>query len=740
MNDIILNLLIEDNPEAGSSKDEQEEESLIPKYFSQLELSDEQKDDITREILDELEAIESERRDENFENMCDAMDAQYYGKLETTDLQFDVHTGLTADVVDTIVNRICKAIFDNDPKFSVSPRPEFAVQGMYDSQDVCQMQEDYLDYMCDDVLPLRREVKKAVRNAVLKRIGWLKFEHLVDTQKVKREEVYQGDPHYFLVTQQGKAEISEKDALAAMKQGVRNIEYVNQGLQDFVSSYLPASAKDAAKKATAMKYARRLKEGKKINILVEYDEPIYNDVFPTSINPKNLFCRMSCETYEDLAKTQLVAELKEYTWWELQQLKKKPYIYADAIDSLIYENEEAEKQAKPRTKYRNEKYEIYHCVFFATLEDGEEPVKCEIDISKDRRKMIGAKYYPYYAVSSKYLPMRVVDDEGLAPQAVGERLTGPDITIDVIVNYILEAWYQANTITPITEPGSEIDQQFLERRWVHGMPLVKGKSEKLDFLNKYIQPPDINGGLALMQFIKGKAEDRVGVNSGISGKADPLDPSAPASKTIALISESKPDLAEYINALGPSINQIAYIILAMSYQIHEEGRAYRTHPQRVVQGNPFQMINRAQLKAKTNVQTQAYLFAFDELNAKRELIAFYQIIRQEPLFAQNPESVNKLLRTIAKAWHPQIRNQIDSILPTNDQVKQVTLQTALQATAGYVEAKIKTAKMLGQPLDFNPEELINTMMKYVKRVATPPTEEEIKNEQNSAAQPISQAS
>jgi len=169
----------------------------------------------------------------------------------------------------------------------------------------------------------------------------------------------------------------------------------------------------------------------------------------------------------------------------------------------------------------------------------------------------------------------------------------------------------------------------------------------------------------------------------------------------------------------------------MYAQLADEDIPFRIRASRVTKGDkPFSNISRADLKAKTNIQTRAAAYAVDELQMQKALMSFYQMIRQEPMFASNPEAVNSLLRSIGKAWSPQIKNKIDQILPTNQELQQKVLEASIQAVKQYVEVEVLKSESTGQEVTFNPKLLIETVQQYIKEVATPPSKEEVEAKEN----------
>ena len=99
--------------------------------------------------------------------------------------------------------------------------------------------------------------------------------------------------------------------------------------------------------------------------------------------------------------------------------------------------------------------------------------------------------------------------------------------------------------------------------------------------------------------------------------------------------------------------------------------------------------------AKTSIQSLAHTFDFDKLNSKRSEIAYYQLMRKEPLFARDPEQVLFYLRMITKDWDQKHKNAVDQLLPTVESLKKKLIATAIKAVSLYAQQKAQE-KALGK--------------------------------------------
>jgi hypothetical protein len=426
--------------------------------------------------------------------------------------------------------------------------------------------------------------------------------------------------------------------------------------------------------------------------------------------------------------TKLIAERKMYSWWELEKLQKNDQFYD--IEKLSYEGKDGDQ--KRLAKYKNKEYEIFECTFFTKLNESDEDYTRGIFwVSRDKKLMIGSILYPYFSVDCVYLPFYINKKKaGIYQDGIGVDLTDTNIAESAILNFVLEGAYISNMVTPICEKDSDVERQFIEKRWTHGIPL-NGDPKSIDFLQKYMKPPDIGGLLLLMQHLIQTDDDVSRYSAGMSGKESPLDPQAPAQKTIALLQQSSIGIKDYVKTLSPSLNEMANMFLQLQYQMSKEGRKYRPRTS-VVGTDPFAMINRNEMIARTNIQCQAMAFDYDKLNEKREDVALYQLLRQELLIARNPNAVYSILKNIIKGWSPKWKNAIDTILPPLEEFQKEQVITALKALALYAKQKQQTAQTTGLPQELKAEEFIPLMNDLMAMIATPSNKEAIAEQEKNA--------
>lgn len=676
-------------------KEEKAKQAEIPIYYEKLKLDDEQKSRIVDEILDEFKELKEERDSKRLEAKWDALENQYNGIVEEDERRmFNLCRQTTRTKVNKVTNLIMQAFLKSDPKYSVSPRPEFQKQG---GQEVCDKQSDFLDYKLDN-LPFREPEGMTVHSAVLKGTGFTRVQHTIKREKRKREECYKGENKVMGMGPNGQPIIK------------------NEGLEEFLRNW-PDAPKDHPQ------FVKQLMEGKEVRFVAEFTETTYNDPSFTPVNIKDFWARLSCDGYEGLKTTKLTVERIPYLYWDLKKEEKRGFFYD--VDDLTYQDKD--NKAK-KEKFENKSYDILRCVFYAKLKEGdEEEIKGIFYIYEEKKKMIGSILFPYYGIDCDYVPHYIMKKEpGLYGIGLGEILTDSHAAENALLNGVLESTWMQNLITPIVTRNSGVVQQFASKSWTHGVPLVVDDLEKVDFLQKYMSAPEVPGMITLMQFLLQGDDDATGVSSLMSGRESPLDPTAPASKTIALLQQSGINIEDYILTISPAFNTIGEILLQLYYQMAQDGVQYRVSPDRARGKNPFAVLTRADMIAKTSIQVMAYAFDFDRLNSQKLDVGLYQLLRQEPLFNADPQQVYVLLKNIVKGWSPKWNNLVDEILPDPQTLQKQQISNAVNATATYIKAKIQESKVTGLPPEFDIRQLVPVVAQGQKLLATPMSEEEAK--------------
>ncbi len=692
--------------EPKSDADKKMEAEGIPIYMERLELSDTQKERAIKEILAELKVIKEEREKEHLEQKWKALDNQYDGTVTEDELsQFNLNRNVTKVKVDAIVLGVKEAFFESDPLFAVTPRPEF---GKTIGLEVCDKQQDFLDYKLD-YLPFEPEIDLIAHSSTVKGTGWLELFHDIQREPRKREEEYKFKlvPVIDPITKQPMMDPKTKQPAVE-----------NQGLKDFLTNW-----PNALKNYPA--YVKKLLKGEDVSFVASYKETIYNDPKPKYHDIKDVYVRIKTDGYEGLKTTRLIAVKENFTYWELKKEEANNKFYD--IDKLA--SDDKKKEGEKVENFETLDFDILKCTYYFKLkENDEEETKVILWIHEDKKIVIGSILYPLYAVPCCYLPFYIKrKKKGIYQPGIAEDLTDSNLAENVILNMTLGSAYIQNTVTPITKSAS-IHAQFLEKRFAHGVP-IEGDMKEIDFLQKYMKPADISGLIGLMQYLMLGDDQVTRVSSLMSGQESPFDPNAPARKTLELLRQSGRGILDYIKIFARSFNEIGYILLAIYYQMSKQGRAYTIRPEHVVGENPFGVLERQEMIARTNIQARAYAFEEDKVNEKTLDLSLYQVIRQEPLVAKNPEAVYVLLKNLVDHWSPKWKNISNKVIPTLADFKKMQLQAALQGVTMYIQGVLQNSQMTGVAPEFDLKALLPIVADIQAQLVTPPAPEVVKEQQ-----------
>ena len=710
----MLEYSIEKSENQPTAKELENEELSVFKDAKTLPYKDdsEQLKRLQKEVFDGFKAIKEERKALGLDEFFDAADNQYSGIMPRREgNQFNLDCGLTKIKVDDIVRTMISAHFEVDPVISVKPRPGFVVEG---GQQTTDAQEDFLDYALDERIPYKDAFRLAGYSAAKKKVGIIKWIHKINIEKRTRTETY-------------LSEIENRGMDPKTGQPI----FVNKGIENFTQTHKEEVEKNPEKYDWIIK---RLAEGKPVTIEVNYDEVTRNDPFPKFVDNKNFYVRPDCDGYEGLCEEELYIERESYTYHQLKKLEED-YDFIN-VDKLLYETDADEKSRTKRDDAYTKKHNILVATyrFFETEGDVSTEEKIIAYFVEDKKIYLGGIYYPFTVLECIYVPHYVkMSGLGFYKESIVEDLTDVHLGLNAILNFTLEAAWIANIVTPITPEDSDIDKQFQEKNWTHGIPL-NAKSDQVRFLNEFMKPPDIRNLMLLYQQLWRIGDDISVLSSLRTGRESPLDPTAPASKTVALLEESGKGAKDYVLEMSKGFTIDANCVLKMYYEISQADQLYisRRAGRVTGKGDPFKKISRAEMIAKTSIQSLAHTFDFDKVNSKREKVAWWSIVRQEPLFANNPESVLAGLKMITKGWSQDLKNVADQLFPSIEQLKQMQVQVAAQAVGVYVKGVVEQAKITGTEPEFDPKQLLGVVEQAVKEIATLPSPEQVKEREKAA--------
>ena len=511
-------------------REEDEKVDDVPIYYDKFDnLSEIEKEDLVKDIKKEFEAIQAERDEDELDARIESLERQYgEGSEESQDTMYNIHAPTTKVKCQAIVSDIHQANVNVDPKFSISPRPEYAREG---GQEVCDKQQDFLDYEMDISNHERDRVERLVEaSAVIYGTGIKKKYHTIETRRRTRKEKYKGTPKIVGVDPQTGEQVKE-----------------NKGLEAFLNKY-PEALEEYPQ------FVKDLSEGKEIHINSKYTEVVKNKPVDSFVDLKNFYVRRNVKGYEGLCNTKLIVERVPFFWWQLQSEEKKGYFFD--IDKLKCEKDAETGEEVERKGYKEEEYKILMCTYQWFMDDDDDdPTKVIAWIEEESFTLIGLILYPYDGVDCFYNVYHCkIEKNGFYQPGVAEELTELNLVENNLFNFGLEGMVLSNTFTPILRDGDMLEQQFLNKEFSHGVPLMSRNPEQVFSLQSFMKPTSLNEVIASLHLI-GRMEDDVSrVSSLKTGGENPIDPNAPATKTLALMRQTDKNIRDYIECMIPSYN------------------------------------------------------------------------------------------------------------------------------------------------------------------------------------------
>ena len=634
------------------------------------------------------------------------MDNLYDGELQqNTRLMFNVHVHQAKIKVNAICRAIKEAFLDVQPMADISPRPEMAQK---DGFAVSDKQTQFIDYAMDEDIRPEQSIDKISKCATKKFVGIGKicWEYRVETRR--REETYQG-----------------KNEIKGFVQGQPIIS--NEGLEAFLKTY-----PDAAQEQMGM-VKRLINEGT-VQIVAAYHDPIVNSPKLKYVKIEDFKLDNSCNYWDGLATTHCIGEDQEFSYWDLEKKVKDEEFDADAVKALYSGGDKTDDPAGESTDFKTTKYTIVEGTYYFKLkEDDDEELKIKCWFGKEKKNLLGATLFPYYSMDTDYIPFYLeLNDEGFygGCKSVQNNLRDSNIAQDALMNLALHGTYVRNILTPITKEGSEIEAMFLEKTWREGDPIsVDEFTEDVSKAFGFVQWPSMNTNdlVQLGQLLQRQDGDVTGVNDAASsGRNDPTDPDAPASKTIALLQQSGINIKDYIRTFLPSFNIFITSVLQLYYQMSQEGRKYKVKLRagQVVGSDPFQSISRDEMVAKTNIQSQASGYVFDKKNEKQEAIAAEQILRSHPLAMQQPSVQYKALVQVMNTLGPRWKNIADKYFMSPEEFQQAQMQIAIQAAVAFFQKMAQDAQQTGVQPPIDLKQLAGAITQAQAESANPQLAEE----------------
>lgn len=673
-------------PEEREAWDKQE----IGEYKVKLDLTDDQKKTAEEACFLEFEACKSEREELGLDKKWEERDKQYDGSLAPIkSVEFAIDVRESKIKVDSIVRAAKEAFFPEDGSVvDVSPRPETARN---DGWAIAEKQQQFLDFAVTEEIRPEIAFAKVFTSVFKKAVGIVKVCWSYRQETRRREEHWAAK-----IVPVGQA----PDGSMVMD---------NEGLRNFLQAY-----PDAPKRYPGQ--VKKLMEGKDVDIVVAYKEQVRNNPQFKYVKIEDFYVRNSCQYNDGLLTEHLIGERQEYSYFDLKRMEESGEF--ENVDAMWNESEEP---AKGGDEHKTRMYNVIEFTTYMKLEESDKTeTKVKMWFGEDKKCFLGAIAYPYYSIDIDYVGFwAAYNDKGFyaGGDSVMFDLRDTHIAQDALISLMLQSIYIRNIITPIVKEGSDMEQMFLDHTFKNGDPIsVDDLTDDVSKAFGYVQWPatDTNGGLVMLEKLKRIGSDVSRVSDLTTGGDSALDPSAPASKTIALLQQSGVGIKDYIKSMLPSFNICAGYLLQMYYQMSTDDRKYRvrTKGKQVTGKDIFGDIKREEMIIKTNIQSRAAAFAFDKAMEKREGLAALQMVQANPYFVRKPKVLYEATKIFLSSFGGRWKT-LSETMPTQEEFDQEMMQATMQAVQTLFQQAQQNAKLTGVPV--NPREVMKAAPAAVEK-------------------------
>jgi hypothetical protein len=395
--------------------------------------------------------------------------------------------------------------------------------------------------------------------------------------------------------------------------------------------------------------------------------------------------------------SKFMAEEQEYNWYELQEEVEEGRFDADKVEELQWKkNEKGEKV--PNADLLSQNFKIFESILFIKIKNKFRRVV--VWYSKERRTILRIISFPYDHGRPYYIPFFITNDcPGFLQPGLGRILQPQNIVANAIQNFTLDNGFYRNTAMIRVDPNSRAASQLMQKSYKIGDTIVanQGEIEKFD-----MNTGGMNDMFTLQVVNERMADDATGVSSAtLSGRSDPIDPDAPAKKTMALRDETNINVKSYIMNLLPSFQELCYQLLQLTGQFKDKTE-FKRKREAVVGAKPI-TITAEQCRTRTNLTPNAYSFEFDKVNEKRLNLSLAQLFTTNPIFApvlqQSPKSVQALGKKLIKSWSNEWSMAVNEIWPTPEMVLQQQVEIQKEAMRQVIaETQGGQMQMQRQPM------------------------------------------
>jgi len=499
------------------------------------------------------------------------------------------------------------------------------------------------------------------------------------------------------------------------KEIVRDIKIYKgkEDLKKFREDF-PSAEEGGMEKAEYRAYIKDLEEDESIEIPVEYEDYKFRGVKVDVIDRRDFIIH---KDIINLDEAKVMGQRIWQGWYDIVGRYEAGEYGEDnggeslelLIDKLGGDKEITKKDKKP--EYTTGRYQCIKAIWKYDIDDCKKrQEKLLVSIIKDDKAthLLRCEYYDFWHNRDFFIAFRIDEGDGFDGEGFTEKLWDTNLYANAMHNGRVDAGTIANIPMFKGMKGSEAQESKLE--------FAKGIIYWLDnpdaFEQIRIQNPPISDLAIEEQMLERWAELTTGITHSASGRESPTDPTAPATKTLALLQQQDIGIADYIDCLDPSFAELSFQILSLYWQFgfnDEEGKETIIR-ELVGDKYGFNPVSREDLKVKgMEFSLRCSTGGMNELLEEAKFKEIMAILIQQPEFQQDRARFWKLIRELIDKVGLQLSSDL---IPTAEEMEKQQKERMKEALRELVkermqgiseEARAEIQRLLGVGLPTQPE-------------------------------------
>lgn len=506
------------------------EEAIHPATYLQVDLSEAERKDLEAWLFLHLTQIAADMAPilTRFQQEVDQLEGNMPGGDYPYAGAFRVNYPLTRKKVREVANRIKQAYLDSDPVWGI----DLDDPHMF---ELAIKLEKALDTAIDHDLDEEDDLSLAIFEATAHGIGALIPTWLYHEERVRQLETWEGFD--------GQTVESLQDMIA------------------FEAKY--PNWRDEKELVTLH---AQLRKGTRIEREVSATVPVANHPDFQHVEAKRLRVYPHVEGYEGLRSTPLYGYVTTYTRFQLEQLAEQDVIDRDALGRLLGDVTGQGPDDADDAEAQTEEFEVFQGTMRYRLGADEVPTRYKVWYAVKEQVVLRTRFYPWWYHEADLIPFYVrLEDPGFFKRGVAADVVDEHTVLNVLLNLYLNAIDLANSMRWKAKYRSLGYAHLLSKRWSPHLPAPwKDNPNEIESLATPTNhlPPILNG----FQLMLRQSDESTGTSSLQSGRESPTDPSAPASKTIALLQQVQPNEKDILRSLSPAFRQMGVWTMWLYFQ------------------------------------------------------------------------------------------------------------------------------------------------------------------------------